>query len=90
MHAIVWGVTLGQEPTCDILFPKGDEDLDHMVVRVVLPVAANTPAEAWRTARELIDQASIEQFAEWRAISLPVDRTLNQSVMSREQLGHRF
>jgi hypothetical protein len=75
MHAIVWGLTLGQEPTCEILFLKSDEDPDHMVARVLLPVGRIIRGGGWGAARQLIDEASIEQLTEWRGRSLPIDRT---------------
>jgi len=58
MHAIVWGLTLGQEPTCEILFLKSDEDPDHMVARVLLPVGRIIRGGGWGAARQLIDEAS--------------------------------
>ena len=73
MAAIVWGIGVGEQAWCEILFPKGDEDPDHRVVVVPLP-AMNTSRDAWRAAHRLIQAASIEQLADWRSVARPIDR----------------
>lgn len=74
MHAIVWGITLAEDPRLEILFPKGDEDPDHMVVSICVESPVTSVEEGWRTARRLLDGASLEKLAEWRAQACRIDR----------------
>lgn len=73
---IVFDVTLGERPSFQMLFPRGDEESDHRVTEVPLEGPLTNRFDAFAAARGVIDRITFEELADLKARSRPVDRRL--------------